>query len=177
MIGILAYGSLIHADEHLSQDGLVSAIPVKVSGFKRLFEQRPSWREGEGDRVAVLNVQESSEDTINAICLCFKSEEREALRVRERGYIERRVSVEQLECYDDTVLPELDELYIYLGREEKRAHSILPNDTYLELCIKGANGWGNAFCLDFVSTTSLADGSALHEYIIRNKEELTQFYA
>jgi hypothetical protein len=162
-IGILAYGSLIHPEE-FSRKEIVDVIPVKVRGFKRLFNQKPSWRKGEGNRIGVLNVEHSHEHTINAVCLCFESEHPDELNSRESGYTQLQVISEHIECYPGHALPEAIECYLFMGKEEMKRHDILPNCDYLQICMSGAKEWGEHFYEEFVETTYLANGSKLAHY-------------
>ena len=170
MVGIIVYGSLIDANETASQDlGVIDSFPVKVMGYRRSFNLMPSWREGSGRSIAVLNVECSPDHWINGVCLLLESCELAALDVRERGYNREGVPAETVECYPQHDLPENISFFIYVGKEEKIDLRILPNSDYLDICIAGALSRGEDFCAEFMTTTFLASGKPLQEYIDHNK--------
>lgn len=161
MIGILAYGSLINPDE-LSQN-VTDLIPVTLCGYRRVFNQTPSWRRGEGNKIGVLNVERDEAHTINAVCLCLKETQR--LDIRERGYHKARIATGQITCYPGHTLPEAIECYLFVGKAAMQSDEILPNHEYLKICMAGARAWGERFYREFVKTTYLADGRPLREYL------------
>jgi hypothetical protein len=172
MIGILAYGSLINPEEYSTYEGVIEAVPVTVAGFKRVFNQQPSWRKGKGSRIGVLNVEFSEEHAINAICLLFETDD-DCLKEREHGYKKYSVNSSQVRCYSQFVLPKVCDYWIFIGRKEKKAEDIFPNDEYLSLCVNGANKWGEMFCKEFISTTYLANEIKLSQYIETHRKDLT----
>jgi len=162
MRALLAYGSLIHPDEHGALPGLIDATPVRVEGFRRIFHQTPSWRRGEGRAIAVLDALPSSEDSINAVCLLLEDESFELLTERERGYRLHRIPSTRIRsCSGDSPLPSLESFHLYQGRQELRDETLLPNPDYLNLCLEGAKAWGEEFYRRFIATTFLADGSKI----------------
>ena len=154
MSSLIVYGSLINNNEiskHQFND--VSLIPIKVRGYKRAFNQEPSWRQGKGKHIAVLNVMKVPNYWFNAILIgkiqdCLFTE----LDIRERGYNRYSVSSEAITAYDSKIRLS-DHVYIYLGKSEKRNDSILPNPDYLGVCLDGAKQWGLEFYADFLETT------------------------
>lgn len=162
--GILAYGSLIHPEE-FSQKNILRSVPVKISGFKRVFNQQPTWRKGEGSRIAVLNVETSPVHSINAVCLCFETEHFKDLYSRENGYTLEAVGSERIECYPGHELPIEIDCYLFTGNPEMKRADTLPNSEYLKICLEGASVWGEEFYSAFVATTFLADGTALSDYL------------
>ena len=166
--GLMAYGSLIHPDEHRALPGLITAIPVRVLGYRRIFNQTPSWRKGEGDRIAVLNVIPSPADSINAICLVLESETLSSLARRERGYDPEEVSLSQLSfCTEKTPSDLPESLMIYRGKEKLQDNALLPNSDYLNLCLEGARQWGEDFYRFFLESTYITETDskmqALHQ--------------
>jgi cation transport regulator ChaC len=156
MMGLLAYGSLMHPDElagHLDRGDLIT--PVHVRGFKRSFCQEPSWRTGEADERGVLTVRPSASDWFNAILVCgWQAEVFEVLDHRERGYIRQTVSSSSVEPYLKTdALQKVREINVYTGREEKWNDVLLPNPEYLKICTDAAAHWGEEFLHDFLATT------------------------
>ncbi len=170
MIGIIVYGSLIDTNETTLQ-GLetIDAVPVRLKGYRRSFNLKPSWRKGSGRSIAVLNVERSPDHWINGVCLLLEGSELAALDERERGYNRESVPAETVECYPQHDLPENISFFIYVGKEEKIDLRILPNSGYLDICIAGALSRGEDFCAEFMTTTFLASGKPLQEYIDHNK--------
>lgn len=164
MTGILAYGSLINPREYSGQE-IVHAVPVTVAGFKRIFNQLPSWRRGSGNRIAVLNVEPAPRHSINAVCLCFDVEDRSRFNERECGYTAHAVHPARITCHPDFRLPKVTGFYIFVGKEGRQDADILPNDDYLEICINGAKAWGEPFYLEFVATTRLANDAPLMDHL------------
>jgi cation transport regulator ChaC len=156
MIGLLAYGSLMHPDElagHLDRGDPI--VPVRVRGFKRSFCQEPSWRTGEADERGVLTVRPSAVDWFNAVLVCgWEAEAFEVLDHRERGYIRQTVPASSVETYETTNdLEKVRDINVYTGREEKWNEVLLPNPEYLKLCTDAAAHWGTEFLHDFLATT------------------------
>lgn len=167
MTGLLAYGSLIHPDEHAGLPGLLSAHPVTLSGWRRVFHQTPSWRRGEGRTVAVLDVVPSPGTELPLVLLRFERIDFAETDRRERGY--RRIAVEKEKIsFPGDKEPSLpDSLYLYTGRPELHDPTLLPNPDYLALCLEGAAHWGEAFYRGFLESTTLGDGTLLGAYLTR----------
>ncbi|WP_457596289.1 gamma-glutamylcyclotransferase family protein [Hydrogenimonas sp.] len=156
MKALLVYGSLIHPDEHRALPGLVDAVPMWLRGFRRSFTQRPSWRKGVGQEIAVARIDPDPRGELNLVCLLFEIVDFDALDRRERGY--RRVVVDagRLTPYrEGRSLPDCDEFFIYLGRQGLYAPDLKPNPDYLRLCLEGAKCWGEAFYRDFIESSGL----------------------
>lgn len=158
MIGLLAYGSLMHPDElarHFAGEGPL--LPVRVRGFRRSFCQEPSWRQGSGERRGVLTVRPSAVDWINAVLVCGCGPDvLRSLDHRERGYRRVAVPAAAIDPYaaaDAVRVPEA--AAVYAGRDDKWNPSLLPNDDYAALCTRAAGHWGAAFLDDFLATTYL----------------------
>ena len=162
-VGLLAYGSLIHPDEHRDLPGLIDAVPARVRGYRRVFHQTPSWRKGKGDQIAVLNVIPSPADTINVVCLVLETETLSALAQRERGYALEEVSLSKLSFCSEIAPSDLPETFvIYRGKEELQDNTLLPNADYLNLCLKGAEQWGEEFYSQFLESTYLTVDARRH---------------
>jgi hypothetical protein len=166
MTGIIVYGSLMDINETMMQ-GLrpIDAVPIRLKGYRRSFNLKPSWRKGSGRSIAVLNVEYCSGSWINGVCLLLESGELAALDTRERGYNREGVPAERLECYLQYDLPDDTPFFIYIGKEEKIDSQILPNKDYLDVCMAGASSWGEDFFDEFVATTYLASGESLNNKI------------
>ena len=164
---VVVYGSLISKKEHSALDVIEEALPVRVEGFKRVFNQEATWRKGSGRNRAVLNVMRSKENWFNGILLTgFEMRDLEALDERERGY--ERIEIEKglIEFYDHPAEPR-GRIWTYTG---KRIRSdIMPIPSYLDLCIEGAREWGDRFYRDFLDTTFLSDGRTLREFLQADK--------
>ena len=180
MTAIIAYGSLINLEQHRQGLHLFSdAYPVLVQGYRRVFSQEPSWRQGDRTHRAVLNVIKADKDWFNGVLIGLHDGSRfDAIDQREIGYdrvliassqiapfkkLSRKISCgqdsneqisnEQIsnEQVSDAIAAQ--STYIYLGKPEKQNNSILPNKDYLALCLRGAQHWGEAFYEQFLQTT------------------------
>jgi len=174
MTAIIAYGSLINPEQrrqglHLFAD----ACPVLVKGYRRVFSQEPSWREGDRTHRAVLNVIKSDEDWFNGVLVALHSGSHfEDIDQREIGYNRVLVASSQIAPFEKiSKKPSCEQgpdgqmseqvsnaiaaqpTYIYLGKPEKQNNSILPNRDYLALCLRGAQHWGDTFYEQFLQTT------------------------
>lgn len=166
---IIVYGSLIHPKQlQQHSDLFAEAHPVLVRGYKRIFNQEPSWRKGNGEHRAVLNVMRSDTAFFNGLLVKLRKEEDlDRLNERERGYYLSAIAPSQLSCLTnvsssaaiDLACSELanQPTYLYLGRLEKRNNDILPNKGYLNICLEGAQYWGEAFYEQFLQTTYVGE--------------------
>ena len=154
-ISLLVYGSLINKDELKKENiSLENCIPVKVKDLKREFTQEPTFRKIDSINRAVLSVKENPDSFINAILINkVKRTHIENLDIRESGYYKYEVSLEKIDFKYTNNSIELDEVYIYMGKKEKRNEEILPHLDYLQLCLHGAKDWGEEFYKDFIKTT------------------------
>lgn len=147
----------MHPDELAKHCAQPESKPVRVRGFRRSFSQEPSWRAGDGIERGVLTVRRSERDWFNGILI--RGSDVPALRSidrRERGYTRVVVPVPGVTPYGmhgTEELDELDEISLYAGRDEKWNAELLPNPTYLDLCIEAAQHWGREFANDFLRTT------------------------
>jgi hypothetical protein len=166
MLGIIAYGSLINPQETEGQmDQHQHIIPIRLKAFKRSFNQRPAWRNSTSEHSAVLNVETSEQDWLNAVCYCFAAFDFSDLDNRERGYSRTAVQLDKISSYQGHNLPDLEEVFIYLGRAVHQSSTLLPNPDYLDICLMGAKNWGEDFFRDFLHTTHINNGILLREYI------------
>lgn len=165
-IAIIGYGSILNpediTDEFTHLDGRVC--PVRIDGFKRIFNQEASWRETSESQRAVLNVIQSGEDWFNGILIGDLSRgEFIDLKRRERGYRFVEVEADQIETYDQndidldgvsvnwSVVEEQDIIMTTTGNKTDSEASPIPE--YLEICKEGAQHWGDVFYHDFLETT------------------------
>ena len=158
---MLVYGSLMHPAELAGHCAHTESVSVRVRGYRRSFSQEPSWRAGDGIRRGVLTVRRSERDWFNGILI--RGSDVAAIRSidrRERGYTRVMVPVRDVVPYarrEEGVLHALDEIGLYIGRDDKRNDELLPNPAYLNLCIEAATLWGSEFSSDFLHTTHVGD--------------------
>jgi hypothetical protein len=160
MYNLIVYGSLLHKDE-LAKHGisLESIELVKVQGFKRIFNQEPSWRSAESEYRAVLNVEKNPNHWFNAIVIKDLTQEYiDDLDIRERGYDRVSIKDGDVVSYDGKVIKEC---IVYCGKEGKQNDKIYPNVDYYELCLNGANSHLVNFFADYVKTTYQNEGGKI----------------
>ena len=169
---LIVYGSLINKKElfdkkfgfYITEN---EAIPIRVNGFKRVFNIETTWRKGSGKKIAVLNVVKSDNNWFNGILIrdINKSYFR-SLDKREEGY--KRIKVDpafiKFDYGPSTKLK--DQILIYTG--EKMRDDILPIPSYLDICLEGSKEWGKEFYNDFLKTTFLPNGQTLIEFLKMN---------
>ena len=171
MLGIITYGSLINTQEvEKLREHPTHVIPIKLETFKRSFNQRPAWRKSTGEHSAVLNVETSAQNWLNAVCYCYTDFDFTTLDDRERGYSRTAVQPDKISYYQGHNLPELEKVSIYLGKTEYLSNTLLPNPDYLDICLRGAKNWGEDFYYDFLNTTHINNGISLHEYLRSSAE-------
>lgn len=166
MDALIVYGSLIDKSE-LTKGGfpLDSTCPVVVRGFKRMFCQEPSWRPDRGEQRAVLNVIRSEQHWLNAL-LILGLDDRvlAAVDEREKGYDRIKVAPSCVRgCHPLPTRPR--NIYTHAGKADKQNHSILPNASYLSICLEGAKQWGQDFYNEFLDSTFVKDGILLRTYV------------
>lgn len=179
-VGLVGYGSLLSPDELNGflgdgEDPEERLVPVRVEGFRRVFNQRSVWRaeasEDNGD--AVLNAvraEDRGPSSMNAVAVPdLSSVEYESLRKREWGYRMVEVRTESLEPYRaEDELPETEIWLLPTGREERVEEGLSPIPEYVEICLEGARYWGEDFRDEFIETTELSEeegGYALREWL------------
>lgn len=162
---LLAYGSLIHpneTDRHAFK--ATSRVPVRVFGFERIFNQKMTYRKGEGEKSAVLNVVKKEDRWINGVLLGgFEDRYHAEIDKRESGYDRIKIPSQNIVTYDNTKIE--DDAYVYLGAKGKQDDSLLPITDYLELCLDGAKSFGDDFFRDFLVTTWTRGEIRLDKYI------------
>jgi hypothetical protein len=166
MDALIVYGSLINKSE-LIESGfpLGSTHPVVVQGFKRVFRQEPSWRSDQGEQRAVLNAISAEQHWLNALLVSGLDEGFLVdLDKREKGYNRIRVAPSYLRDYHfPRTTPR--NIYMHIGKADKQSDSILPNSSYLSMCLEGAKHWGEDFYNDFLDSTFVEDNVLLRTYI------------
>ena len=168
MPAIVAYGSLINPAQLRASYPLTTAYPVVVSGYRRFFNQEPSWRKGETQRRAVLNAVPSDDGYFNALLINLQNGGNFcALDEREKGYSRTLVDPSRITLLDSThplnssssLAHFSEQIYLYVGKPDKRNSDILPNEDYLDLCLRGARYWGKAFYQQFLQTTYVGNST------------------
>ncbi|MBE9063836.1 gamma-glutamylcyclotransferase family protein [cf. Phormidesmis sp. LEGE 11477] len=167
MTTIIVYGSLINLEQRQKQPNLsAEACPVLVKGYKRVFNQEPSWRKGSGEHRAVLNVVRSEHDCLNSLLVkLHEKSDLGRLDERERGYDRIAIAPSQIAYLSAAhpvypparSSPTHQQTYLYLGKPEKQNNNILPNENYLEICLDGAKQWGEIFYEQFLQTTYVGE--------------------
>lgn len=153
MYNQVVYGSLLHVDELKKQNiDPARVVLVKVKGFKRVFNQLPSWRKVDGNKKAVMNIEKDENSWFNALVIKSIDEEYiKDLDHRERGY--NRVSLEDgsVTLYSDGSV--VKNCIVYQGKVYKQSDKILPNPDYFVICKEGAKCHGEDFLKDYLKTT------------------------
>lgn len=166
MAYLMAYGSLIHPDETLRHAfEVTNRIPVKVKDYRRLFNQKVTFRKSVGNRAAVLNISEEKNMWINGILLeGFHANFHDEIDAREAGYDRLVIPPENISYYDKNLNLSLP-CYIYRGKQGAQDDSLFPIDDYLDLCLEGAKTYGEDFFEDFVHTTWVTGNRRLDSYL------------
>jgi len=153
MYNQIVYGSLLNKKELEKQKIDPSRIDfVKVKGFKRVFNQEPSWRKVAGNEKAVMNIEKDENSWFNAIVIKNLDEEYiKDLDHRERGYDRIKISDGDVTLYSDGSV--LQNCIVYKGKQGKQNNEILPNPTYFEICKNGAESHSEEFYNDYLLTT------------------------
>lgn len=162
-IGVIGYGSLLQPSElaTLAENAPNRAIPVKVDGLKRVFNQRTSWRTEDDIVCGVANVVRAADSWINGVLLpdLTRSEFR-AFRERERWYRLIEISIDDVEPYDRTEHSRIKRLELILTTTGLETDpDIEPIPSYVDVCLNGAETWGEEFHSDFVESTETNAGS------------------
>jgi len=153
MYNQIVYGSLLHVDELKKQNIDPDRVDlVKVKGFKRVFNQLPSWRKVDGIKKAVMNIETDDSAWFNALVIKDLEEKYfEDLDHRERGYDRLALEDGSVTLYSDGTV--LKNCIVYKGKEDKQSSEILPNPDYFEICRSGAECHGETFYSDYLKTT------------------------
>lgn len=168
-MNLIVYGSLIKTKElkdtvDLEKD-IEELIPVRVRNFRRLFNKISSRRSGEGNKIAVLNVEYtgSENDFFNGVLLTRISRRAEiAFNQRESGYTVMKVNPCYISSYD-TTLEINEEACIYTAVDYMKSKNIDPIPGYARLCLRGAKEWGEKFLHDFIESTYDAKGKLFYK--------------
>ncbi len=166
MDALIVYGSLINKSELIRGEfPLDSTRPMVVRGFKRVFCQEPSWRPDQGEQRAVLKVVSSEHHWLNALLISGLDDRFLAdVDEREKGYNRIKVAPSCLRGYHPLSTTPRN-IYMHVGKAEKQSDSILPNDSYLSICLEGARQWGEDFYNELLDSTFVKDDISLRTYV------------
>jgi len=176
-VAVITYGSLLDPDDldALFTELTSRVLPITVDGYKRVFNQKASWRDADGESRAVLNVVRHEGAWFNGLLVTdLRREEFANFRERERGYRLVEVAHDQIDLYDSSAVstdalkadrsPLSDQDLVLVPTGTKVTEDITPIDSYVDLCCEGAEQWGEAFLSDFLRTTRLPCGDDLTTY-------------
>jgi len=157
-MNLIVYGSLLNPKELEKHNIDMSQIEfVKVKGFKRIFNQEPSWRKVDSIYRAVMNVEIDENSWFNALLIKDLSKEYfDDLDVRERGYDRTSIKDGDVLNYDGKVL---NDCIVYKGKKDKQNSEIFPNKDYFLICKDGAKAHFSEFYDDYLCTTYEYDKS------------------
>ncbi len=151
-MNLIVFGSLLHPDE-LYKHGITNDMIkyVKVSGYKRVFDQEPSWRKSDSIYRAVMNIKQEKNSWFNAIAILNLSKEYfKSLDIRERGYDRTPIKDGKVTTYENQIL---NDCIVYVGKKGKQNNEIYPNKEYFKLCSDGAKSHFEQFEYDYINTT------------------------
>ena len=159
---VIGYGSLIQPSElrELAPETPERAIPVRIEGFRRVFDQRTSRRTDDDVECAVANVVRSQESWANGVLIPDVTRaEFEEFRERERWYRLVEVPPGDIDPYDQADASRIEAQDVVLtttGLETDGAIEPIPE--YVDACLEGAAEWGETFREDFLETTETNTG-------------------
>lgn len=162
-MAIVGYGSLLQPSElrELAPGMPDRAIPVKIEGFRRVFDQRTSRRTDDDVECAVANVVRSADSWTNGVLLPDVTRaEFEEFRERERWYRLVEVPPGDIEPYDTADASSIEAQDVVLTTTGLETDTdIEPIPEYVDACLEGAAEWGETFREDFLETTETNAGS------------------
>jgi cation transport regulator ChaC len=152
MYNLVVFGSLLHPDELKKHNITMDMIDfVKVKGFRRIFNQEPSWRKIDSNNRAVMNIEEDENSWFNALIIKNLDEEYfEELDYRERGYDRTYINDGDVINYENKTFTNC---IVYKGKKGKQNSDILPNIDYFDICLNGAKSHFLEFYDDYMRTT------------------------
>jgi gamma-glutamylcyclotransferase (GGCT)/AIG2-like uncharacterized protein YtfP len=163
---LIVYGSLMSKHE-LKNEGIQSynTFPIVLSNHIRQFSQELSYRLVDSQNRAVLRVHKEEGSFLNAILISIDEKDFNVLDKREKGYNKTLVNKENIIDKYNVLDTSFDSIYLYLGKTEKLNHKILPNPSYLDLCLEASKTWGDEFYNDFKNTTFIQN-MTLEKFIL-----------
>lgn len=161
-MALIGYGSLIQPSElaKLATETPDRAIPVKIDGLKRVFDQRTSRRTDDDVECAVANVVRSADSWTNGVLLPDVSRaEFDEFRERERWYRLIEVPAGDIDPYDRTDASRIEAQDVVLTTTGLETDAdIEPIPEYVDACLEGAAAWGENFREDVLETTETNTG-------------------
>ena len=153
MYNQIVYGSLLHPMELKKHNIFMDNVEfVKVNGFKRVFNQKPTFRKVNSIHKAVLNIQKDENSWFNAILIKNITENSlKELDAREAGYDKINLKDGLVTYYKDDKIAK--NCFVYIGKAGKQNDEILPNIKYFQLCLDGAKEHFRQFHEDYLKTT------------------------
>lgn len=171
-LAVITYGSLLHPGEiealfHID-DQLVE--PIRVEGFSRHFSKSVAshLRDVKGEKSGVLNVHPNRNEWFNGLLIGPLSEK--GLRkyaFREREYDVTYLDLDQIEPYSESerLLDRFETVFTcYLVPAGNAVSNYEPEPDYLDLCLEGAEQWGESF-LDQFKTKTFVGKEQLADYL------------
>lgn len=169
MFGLIVYGSLLHKEEISKYDSLIeNIIPIKVSSYKRSFNLLPARRVGIGNYKSVLNIQKSSNNSFNGVCIIYKEVDIASIDDREKGYDRILINSKDIITNKKADILSSINIYAYKGLDHMIDHSIMPNVDYLKLCLEGSKQYGDKFYKNFITSTHMNNDFTLEDFIKSN---------
>ena len=168
-IALVGYGSLLQPSElaSLAPDAPDRAIPVKIDGLQRVFDQRTSRRTDDDVECAVANVVRAADSWTNGVMLPDVTRaEFDEFRERERWYRLIEVPLDDIEPYDPAHASRIQEEDLVLTTTGlETAEDIEPIPEYVKACVDGAAAWGEPFREDFLESTRTNTGARLTDHV------------
>lgn len=165
---LFVYGSFIHPEnirKVFSRTGKI--IPVQLEGYERKCNHQAVNIQGKNGETAVFNIYEKDNSFINGVLIQGLSEVDEWIdyRKREIGYDIVKVPNSQLTLYSKDIEKhlEVENELTYTAKGERILENPQPIPWYIEMCVNGAEKWGQVFKKDFISTSVIPNYNNLNE--------------
>ncbi len=151
-MNLIVYGSLLNPKELEKHSINMDRVEfVKIKGYRRVFNQEPSWRKIDSNYRAVMNVEKEKDSWFNGLVIKGLTKEYiDDLDQRERGYDRVDIRKADVVTYKGK---NIDKCIVYVGKKGKQNNNILPNKEYFKICLDGAKSHFGDFYIDYVSTT------------------------
>jgi hypothetical protein len=171
-LAVVTYGSLLHPQEIKTlfhhEHRIVE--PIRVEGFSRHFSKSVAshLRDVEGEKSGVLNVHPNRNDWFNGLFIGpLSGKGLRKYAFREREYDVTYLESDQLELYSksDRLLDRFEAVFTcYLDPTADEVSDYEPEPDYLDLCLEGAEQWGESFLEQFKTKTFVGE-KRLAEYL------------
>ncbi|MES3517212.1 MAG: hypothetical protein PPP58_06060 [Natronomonas sp.] len=168
-IAVIGYGSLLQpsALRSFSESAAKRAVPVRVDGLCRIFNQQTSWRSDDETACAVANAVRDDDAWLNGIVIPdIRRAEFRKFRERERWYRLIEVPIDDVAPYDGDDRSRIeDHELIVTTTGMKTDPNIEPIPSYVAACLDGAATWGETVREEFVATTRTNSGDPLTAFL------------